>query len=481
MRVCGAAAGALLALAGLAASSSPAAVNVVFLMADDLGWNDVGYHGSEIRTPHIDSIAERGIRLDRYYATPLCSPTRAALLTGRNPLRYGIDRPIETMGGLPLTERLLPEALRDAGYQTVLAGKWHLGLEHVRYHPHNRGFGSAYGHLGPAVDYWTRIWDGGLDWHRNGAVRHETGYATHLIGAQAQRAIRDRDPAKPLFLYVAFNAPHAPPQAPEASVAQYAAEIRNPLRRTYAAMVSEMDEAIGGILATLDAAGMTANTLVVWCSDNGGAARFGADNAPLRGGKGNVFEGGIRVPAVVWQPGVVEGGGTWPHMATAADWFPTILAAAGATPAPDKPLDGVNLWPALATGAAVERTQPYVVGVFRNTAVIDGPWKYAEAVPRGGGEPGRHLFRLDQDPGEQRDLAEEFPDRLAAMQAVLQSFPRAPTVALGVTEPSANRARARRGIPKKAGGAGPPGRGGGAVDGWTEITKPPWAEAAKRD
>ena len=459
------------------------ATNVVFMLADDLGWNDVGYHGSEIRTPHIDSIAERGMRLDRYYASPLCSPTRAAFLTGRMPLRYGVDRPVETRGGLPVDERLLSEMLRNAGHQTVIAGKWHLGLEHVNYHPYNRGFGSSYGHLGPAVDYWTHIWDGGLDWHRDEESIEEDGYTTALIGAEAERVVRERDRSKPLFLYVAFNAPHGPLQVPDEALAAYEA-IPNSNRRTYAAMVSEMDRAVGGILAALASEGLTNDTLIVWCSDNGGAVRLGADNSPLRGGKGGAFEGGIRVPAAIWKPGSVEGGQTFTQMMTATDWLPTIAAAVEVEPGSESKLDGLDMWPALTQGEIAERSEPYVVGVFRNVAVIDGNWKYVEAIPRGSAEVAKQLFRIDQDPGETKDLAAANPDTFAALAAHLREFPRAPTVAPDVREPGQGRGRPGPGAPGKAAGprpGGPPGRGGGGVAGWKEITKAPWVEAAQRD
>ena len=469
---------------GMAMLAAPvlATSNVVFMMADDLGWNDVGYHGSEIRTPHIDSIAQRGIQLNRYYASPLCSPTRAALLTGRIPLRFGVDRPIETIGGLPETERLLTDVLKTAGYGTALVGKWHLGLAHIKYHPYSRGFDTSYGHLGPAVDYWTHIWDGGLDWHRNGKVLNEEGYTTELIGKAAERVISDRDKAKPLFLYVAFNAPHGPLQAPPESVSAYDS-IQNPRRRTYAAMVSEMDRAVGGILETVEEEGLTDDTLIVWCSDNGGAVRLGADNSPLRGGKGGAFEGGIRVPAAVWKPGSIEGGQTFTQMMTVADWFPTIVAATGIDLDAGAELDGVDMWSALTTGENVQRSEPYVVGVFDSVALIDGMWKYVEPLPRGGSGVA-HLFRLDKDPEEREDLAEVEPERFEAMREQLRSFPRTATIAPDVTPPPGPR-RGRPGgrPPPNAGGEGartPPGRGGGAVTGWTKITKPPWVEAAQR-
>ncbi|MCP5119443.1 MAG: sulfatase-like hydrolase/transferase, partial [bacterium] len=258
---------------------------------------DGGYHGSEIRTPHIDSIASRGIKLERFYAYPMCSPTRAALLTGRSAVELGVHGPISPRAphGLPTDEHLLPQAFKNAGYQTYMTGKWHLGLGHVNYFPQNRGFDHFYGHLGPSLDYFSRIIAGGLDWQRNGATVREEGYTTELLTAEAVKLIRERDQDRPLLLYVTFNAVHAPLQAPQAYVDRYP-NIENPRRRTYAAMTTAMDDGIGRILATLDAEKITADTLILFISDNGGG-RGAASNVPLRSGKGSIFEGGIRVPA----------------------------------------------------------------------------------------------------------------------------------------------------------------------------------------
>ena len=446
-----------------AASSLAAASNIVFFLADDLGWNDVGYHGSEIRTPNIDRLAKEGVVLDRYYAFPVCSPTRAALMTGRSPIRMGVDRPIETQNGVPLDERFLPQILQAAGYETMIAGKWHLGLDHVDYFPAARGFDRWYGHLGPAIDYNTHIWSGGLDWNRDGKAIHEEGYATELIAAEAARNLRERDKSKPAFLYVSFNAPHAPLQAPKRYIDGYAS-IANRNRRIYAAMVEAMDDAVGAILAALEAEGMAGDTLIVWADDNGGAARFGADNAPLRGGKGGSFEGGIRVPALIHWPAQLEPAKFGQQM-TALDWLPTLTAALGIAPKPGKKLDGYNMWPALKNGETIARG-PTPIGMRDSYSVFHDGWKYVEHRGRGESEALPYLFRILDDPAEKNNLIAKRPGVAREMAALLHAMPRAPTVAPDVRRPG-------------SGGRGP-GRGAGA-QGWSEITDIPWVERAKRD
>jgi hypothetical protein len=258
----------ILSLCGLFASTlthaAENAPNIVIILADDMGWNDVGYHGSEISTPHIDRLAAEGLELDRFYAQPACSPTRAALLTGKSSQALGIYSPLSKLNptGLPLTEKLMPAYFRDAGYQTFLVGKWHLGFREPAYRPTARGFDHFYGHLTGGIGFWDHVHGGGLDWQRNGETVREEGYSTHLMAAEIDRLIAQRDPSKPMFLYAAFNAPHLPNEAPEETIAQYA-HIDDPNRRVHAAMVSELDTAIGQLLATLDEQGMLENTLVL--------------------------------------------------------------------------------------------------------------------------------------------------------------------------------------------------------------------------
>ncbi len=442
--------------------------NILFMMVDDLGWNDVGYHGSEIKTPNIDALAERGVELDRYYAFPVCSPTRVALMTGRSPIRQGVDFAIGPHGGMPLDEHLLPQTLRAAGYQTFITGKWHLGLEHAASHPNNRGFDHAHGHLGGGLDYFTHIWEGGLDWHRNGKVIREEGYTTELITDEAVSLIKSRDKSRPMFLYVAFNAPHVPLQATEKYLGRYP-DIGDPYRKLFAAMVSAVDDGVGRILAAIEAEGIADDTLVVWVSDNGAIPGVG-DNSPLRAGKGTTFEGGIRVPGMIFQPGVLEGG-KFTQMVTAQDWFQTLTTAAGVTPKNTKPFDGVDMWAALTDGQEVDRRDT-VIGMYGNYTIFRDGWKLVEHTSRMGNTTTIHLFRLLDDPNEENDLIDENPDLAKELLAAIRAIPRPPSVSqVRPGEGFRSRREATRG-----------GRGGRDLSsGWKEETRQPWVEVAIRD
>lgn len=459
----------------LLASAKP---NIVFMLADDLGWSDVGYHDSEIRTPHIDSLVADGVELDRYYTFPLCSPSRAAFLTGRSPIRLGVHMPIGPTGGMPVDEHLLPETLKAAGYQTFLSGKWHLGLERVAWHPYRRGFDRTFGHLGPSVDYFTHIWLGGLDWYRDGRVVREDGYATSLIAGDAVARITTRDKSRPMFLYVAFNAPHTPLQVPREYTDRYGS-IVDEGRRTYAAMVSAMDDGVGQILAALDDQGIAENTIVVWASDNGGGRNVGASNLPFRGSKGNAYEGGIRVPAVLRWPGVLSGGQRFSQMITAMDWFPTLAAAVGVQPRNSRAFDGVDMWTALKEGERVPRP-PTILGVEGNYAVFREDWKLVRFTQRATGRTGTSLFRIREDPLEERDLVDTLPDVKEELVGILNALPKAPSV--GSDDIPGPRRGARGGARKDAKGPVGARRTNPAVfRGEPRETRKPWLETAIRD
>jgi arylsulfatase A-like enzyme len=396
--------------------------HIVLLLADDLGWNDVGYHGSEIRTPRIDRLVREGVRLDQFYATPLCSATRAALLTGRHAHRYGLHSgflSVWAQHGLPVEEVTLAERLRDAGYATAMLGKWHLGLTEHAYLPLQRGFDHHYGGYGGTIDYFEHTLRGGLDWHRNERPVREEGYATTLLGDEALRLIEAHDPEIPLFLYVAFNAPHRPLQAPEEEIDAYA-DIGYSQRRTFAAMVTVMDREVGRIVDALEERGMTRDTLLLFVSDNGGAPPVGGSNAPLRGRKGLVYEGGIRVPALARWPGRLEAGGVVREPIHVVDLHPTLLGLAGAAAEGPLPLDGVDVWPAIERGERLARDELLLYASPAGSALREESWKLVLAK-RGPDEPETvELFDLAADPNESLDLGDAEPARRDRMRARLE-------------------------------------------------------------
>ncbi|MBN8999952.1 MAG: arylsulfatase, partial [Rhizobiales bacterium] len=381
----------ILVFLGLTASAHASAgkpPNIVYIVADDLGFADVGYHGSDIRTPSIDALAKGGARLESFYAQPMCTPTRAALMTGRYPLRYGLQSFViipEQTFGLPTDEKLLPQILKEAGYETAIIGKWHLGHADRAFWPRSRGFDYQYGMLIGEIDYYKHDVHGTLDWFRNDKLLHEKGYSTTLLGDDAVRYIDGRSPDKPFFLYLAFNAAHTPFQAPQEYVDRFK-DIADPNRRIYAAMVTAMDDQIGRVVEALDRKGMRDDTIIVFQSDNGGTrdAMFAgqietkgdlpASNGPYRDGKGSLYEGGTRVVAFAnWpghiQPGEVDG------MIHVVDMLPTLAGQAGASTAGTKPLDGMDVWKTISDGAPSPRSENvYNVEMFRG-AVREGDMK----------------------------------------------------------------------------------------------------------
>jgi arylsulfatase A-like enzyme len=410
-------------------------LNVVYIMPDDLGWADVGFHHlSEIRTPNIDRLVSEGVELDRFYGCPVCSPSRACAMTGRSPMRYGmiyeVVRPWQTHG-IPQNERLLPQAFREARYQTWMVGKWHLGLWNRKLVPNQRGFDHFYGFLTGDIDYFEHTREHSVDWQRNGKTVREPGYSTDLLAAEAVRLIEQRDRSRPFFLYLPFNAPHQPLMAPQRLIRSYA-DISDPSRRTYAAMVTSLDEGIGRVKDALDRTGASNNTLIIFHSDNGGQTKKGAVNLPLRAGKSTVFEGGIRVPAFVHAPGLLSAGQKSQQVLTNLDMFPTLTAAAGVKPGNSLPFDGRNLWQALTSGEIAHREDLFFAigerGYWRH-AVFHGPWKlvlekkqanFRENPPDPPEIP--MLFRIEEDPYEKRNLADAHPDIVRDMTARIRSW-----------------------------------------------------------
>jgi arylsulfatase A-like enzyme len=419
-------ASALTAAPAGGAEPAPRAPNVILIVADDLGWNDVGYHGSEVRTPNLDRLAETGVRLEHHYVFPTCSPTRAALLTGRNPSRFGILGPIDGRSeqALPPGTVTLAGVLRSRGYATAMIGKWHLGLRpHVG--PRRYGFDASYGYLHGQVDPDTHLYkNGDRTWHRNEEFVDEPGHPTDLLAAAAVRWI-ETPRTVPFFLDLAFSVPHTPLLEETRWTSPYEGRIAEPSRRLFAAAVTHMDDAIGRVVAALDRTGQRGQTLIVFTSDNGGqkdysprtdyGGRYGpykalGENRPLRGWKGGLYEGGVRVPAFANWPGRLT-----PRVLTstvsALDWPATLATLAGARIDPLWRWEGIDLWPAL-NGAAVPSPRRLYWKTDRESAVREGDLKLI--VPRREGGVAE-FYDLADDPGESKDLATPQPDRVARL------------------------------------------------------------------
>jgi arylsulfatase A-like enzyme len=402
--------------------------HIVYIMADDLGFADVGFQGSDIQTPHIDRLATEGARLRQFYTQPLCTPTRAAFMTGRYPLRYGLQTGVIPSGaryGLDLEELTVAQALQAAGYRTALVGKWHLGHADPAFWPLQRGFDHFYGALVGEIDHFQRTAHGRLDWYRgNDLVEDDEGYDTELFGDEAVRLIEGHHAAQPLFLYLAFTAPHTPYQAPQTYLDRYPG-ITDENRRAYAAMISAMDDQIGRVVQALERRGLREDTLIVFHSDNGGTrskmfvgegaidGELPPSNAPLRDGKGSAYEGGTRVVALANWPGRIAPGDVT-GLIHVVDMLPTLAGLAGAPIDAPRPLDGVDVWPSLAAGLGSPREDLVYNIEPTQGAVRDGDWKlvWTALLP-----PKVELFDLAADPGETTDIAAAHPARVAELQA----------------------------------------------------------------
>ncbi len=410
------------ALAPLAAMLPPQPArrpNIVLIVADDLGYNDVGFHGSaDIKTPYLDALARGGVRFTSGYVShPFCSPSRAGFLTGRYQHRFGHENNMlfnieDQEKGLPLSERTLSDVLSENGYATGLIGKWHLG-SHPKFHPTKRGFREMFGFVGGGHDYLNpgsadeKKMELLLPIHReDGKAINEKEYLTTALGREAAAFVR-RHAADPFFLYLAFNAPHTPLQVTQEWLDKFSS-IADPKRRAYAAMVSTIDDAVGRVVTAVRESRLADNTLIVFFSDNGGPRENASNNRPLRGTKRTLWEGGIRVPFVVNWPGRIPAGKTLDDPVIALDLFPTVLSAAGIPIPKDRKIDGVNIMPYLQGGVAPRRTLHWRAfgGAFH--AVRDGRWKLLQAE---GKAPA--LYDLQKDVSESVNLAAREPKILA--------------------------------------------------------------------
>lgn len=400
--------------------------NILVILADDLGYADVGFNGcKDIPSPHLDRLAARGVRCTNGYVThPFCSPTRAALLTGRYQQRFGHENnpawlPDDPKAGLPVTETTLPQVLKTAGYVTGCVGKWHLGA-HPSQHPNRRGFDEYFGMLGGGHIYIPGA-KGGVEYliplDRNGQKEEMKDYLTDTLAKEASAYIA-RHKAEPWFLYLAFNTPHTPLQTKDDYLA-CVKHIEDETRRNYAAMVVALDEAVGGVLKTLHDEGLEDNTLVWFFSDNGGPTGVTkANNTPLRGAKGQLFEGGVHVPFVVSWPAKLPKGKDDPRPVHSLDVFATAVALSGAKVPESHKSEGVNLIPFL---SGENKGAPHERLFWRHSnggwAVREADWKLVN-VPN---SP-LQLFNLRDDIGESKDLAAEQASTVERLKSAFEAW-----------------------------------------------------------
>ena len=423
----------------------PARPNVVVILADDMGYGDASCYGNTaFRTPHLDALAAEGMRLTDFHSSgPVCSPTRAGLLTGRYQQRAGVpgvifaDPKQNRHHGLHTHEVTFAELLKQAGYTTAVFGKWHLGYR-KKFNPLHHGFDRFRGYVSGNVDYISHYDRMGIyDWWEGLETVEEEGYTTHLITQHAVRFIEENKD-RPFCVYVAHEAPHSPWQGPrDLPVRGPEARRENAVRgdqikRAYREMIQEMDVSVCQIVSTLKRLDLAERTLVFFFSDNGGTPT--GSNGPLRGHKGQLWEGGHRVPAIAWWPGRITPGSTCGELAISIDLMPTMLALAGVEAPQGHKLDGVSLLPILLEGQSLgERT---LFWSYRNQqAMRQGPWKLVISQqgrknPRNA--PPIELFNLADDLGEQHNLADEHPERVKAMQAAIRAWQA--DVAAGATQ-----------------------------------------------
>ena len=419
--------------------------NIVYLLADDLGWGDLGLHGGSIPTPSIDHLARQGIEFTNFMGWCVCSPTRAMLLTGRHPFRVGTGPGVG--GELPLEETTIAQAFKANGYRTGIFGKWHNGEdpdtpeyrkafeEAWKAIPNKKltggfgvnahGFDEAWVYYGGGADYFSRRTvqgRGPVSWWHNREYRpQDAGYTDDLITQNALAFIRENK-SRPFFCYVPFHIVHAPLQAKDSDLEGVDAKVTDKTKRTYAAMVQAMDRNIGTLLAELDKLGLRDNTIVVFNSDNG-ATRDGS-NLPLRGGKHSLYEGGVRLPTVIhWTKGGLAGGGKWDGLCGALDMFPTLTAMAGCPLPETRPLDGKNIWPALkARGASPVESYYWV---WRNEdALRTAQWKLHRFFDHD------ELYDISQDPAEAANVADAHPEVVGNLKVAMDAWAKSLNAAL---------------------------------------------------
>lgn len=407
--------------------------NILFILADDLGWCDVGYHGSEIMTPNIDRLAKEGVRLDQHYVTPTCSPTRTGLMSGRFPKRFGVVGPTNERV-FDSHQVTLAGALRNCGYDTGITGKWHLGSR-PEWGPLKFGFNRSYGSFAGGVNQYLHLYKKGQysrTWHRNDQYVDEEGHTTDLIAREAIRWIEALGNSnQPFFIYVAFTAVHIPIQEPPQWVKLYDGKINNESRKHYAACATHMDDRIGKIIDALKRSGQRENTLIVFTSDNGAQRSWKpsgkypgeedvlpspvlGSNLPLRGWKGDLYEGGIRVPTLVNWPSVIKPGKVAAPVHI-VDWMPTFCGMVGYKSKQDLKWDGADIWPLIMRQVPQTELRTLYWKTPSVSALRHNGWKLI--VYKKGKKT--ELYNLVTDPYEKQNLTQKSPKRVADLKALL--------------------------------------------------------------
>ncbi|XP_056456951.1 arylsulfatase I [Gadus chalcogrammus] len=491
--------------------------HIIFIMTDDQGFNDIGYHNSDIKTPTLDKLAADGVRLEQYYIQPICTPSRSQLLTGRYQIHTGLQHSIirpRQPSCLPLDQVTLPQRLQGLGYSTHMVGKWHLGFYKKECLPTRRGFHSYLGSLTGSVNYYTyNSCDGpglcGYDLHEGETVAWDQGgkYSTHLYTQRVRRILAAHDPlGPPLFIYLSFQAVHTPLQCPRRYVYPYR-DMGNVPRRKYAGMVSAVDEAVRNVTYALRKYGFYQNSVVVFSTDNGGQPLSGGSNWPLRGRKGTYWEGGVRGLGFVHSPLLRRKRRVSRALVHITDWYPTLVGLAGGNASAAEGLDGFDVWPAISEGRESPRREilhnidplynPARGGSLRGgfgiwdtavqASIRAGDWKLLTGDPGYGdwtpppvlpGSPGgwwgleRHLqpgkavwlFNVSGDPYERFDQAERRPDVVKLLLARLAFYNR---TAVPVRYPPEDP----RGHPDLNGGAWGPWFGDGEEEPWDGVPR----------
>ncbi|XP_046380029.1 arylsulfatase B-like isoform X2 [Haliotis rufescens] len=426
--------------------------NIVFIVADDLGWNDVGFRNPDMKTPNFDKLATEGIIFENAYVQPLCSPSRTAFMSGMFPFHVGMQHKTVLHGQavcVPLNYTFLPQELKKLGYATHMIGKWHLGFCKWECTPTYRGFDTFFGYYNGAEDYFNHTVEKYLDYRDNQLpARNYSGeYSAFTFAQRAVDIIHRHNVSQPLFMYLPYQNVHGPIEVPKKYEDMYP-NVINKGRRKFSGMVSALDEAVGNVTQALKDRGLFENTLILFTTDNGGHMKMFGSNWPLRGGKYTIWEGGTRGTSFMYGAGLQKTRTTYDGMIHAVDWKPTLVSAAGGTPATT--IDGISHWDSIRNGLPSSRTEfiyniddfPVPTEGHAGIRVGDyklilgfpgGPdgWhkpmngtkddKYEETVYTAGDEP-VHLFNIREDPTEHNDLAQQMPDMVAKLRARFEEY-----------------------------------------------------------